>query len=160
MGKAPNKTARKRFKKPSQYRWSLLSRIFFVVVGAVAVWYMFSSPELYLSFINRDPGSLPLGYKGSSLPSLLLGAILGRTGLGIVFIAAFLLFCYQLYSEIAEYRRYREKHRLYPAGLAEDDIYDDYAPPALWQLLKSLPGNLKMKWEVTAMRRRLKRKHK
>lgn len=136
MGEVEKK---KKFKEPSEYYKNFLFHSLFTVIGLVALYFAISSSEEHiLNYINRTSGNAEDKFGRLILRVLVM--YLGRTGFIIGFSLCFIAITYEFYKEIAAYRRYKKKCKLYHEGLIENfhDIYDDYVPLLSWRRIKKL----------------------
>jgi hypothetical protein len=134
-------TGKKRFHHPRWYYSIIAFEGFVLLFGTIAsVYYMFMpEAELYELIMNRESYGTRKGRTARAMQAIVI-QYFGKEGLIIFFVIMRILVLSMLMGTINEYRRYRQKCRMFSEGLIENfyDIYDDHRPTPLWRKLLKL----------------------
>ncbi len=149
--------------KPSEYRRNVFFLSFLIAVCAIGVYTIFSwSEEEIDDYINDNSRSGEIRF-GKFIIRIMV-RYLGKTGFVIIMSGFCMIIFYEFYKQVAEYRRYKKKCKLYQEGVINNiyDIYEDYVPVSLWHRIKTCflrkgkmqkyerkyPSNQKMKRQI------------
>ena len=138
-----DKIGKKRFKEPSAYYRIFL---FYAIVVVALIWafiyfvFFLTEADIYEMFAEQKIFGTNRGRYARALQSHIVREY-GK--LGLLILLSICLSSINIYfcSQIAEYRRYKKKCRLYHEGLIENfyDIYDDHVSYLLpWRIVKML----------------------
>ena len=138
MGEIKNK---KPFKQPITYYGFILFYCIGLPILFLIIMYVFnlSENEAYSQFANRTLTG-DSQHRFSIFLTNTLVKTFGKMGLVVLLFLIMLLGIYLLIQEIKEFKRYKQKCRLYHEGLIENfyDIYDDYERQSLLTKIKNL----------------------
>ena len=139
-----DRIGKKKYKKPSDYYWGFLGGIVvFIMTISLSIWIGFlTEEEVYEIFVNQGLIGTS-GQRSGILLQQTLASRFGKIGIMLIPIGGVLGSIHHLWGQIARYRRYKHKRRLFREGIIENvyDIYeDDYIPLLSWRRMKTLFG--------------------
>jgi hypothetical protein len=143
---------KKSFKEPKSYykKFIILSLLIIGCIDLVIGLCFFENQETFINnILNEDiTGGIKHRYVVSSLK--LIAQKFGISGLLMIPILVGLSLMFGLYKEIAEYRRYLYKCRLYHEGLIKNiyDIYDDYERKNIFRWIKDFFSRNNKKYKL------------
>jgi hypothetical protein len=136
------KIGKKRHKNPSDFHWGFFwGIIVFIVAVYLSIWIgSLTEEEVYEIFANRELIGTA-SHRRDILFQRRIATTYGKTGMMLIPISVALGSVHYLWGQVARYRRYKHKRRLYHDGIIENvyDIYeDDYVPLLSWRRIKTL----------------------
>ncbi|MDR3285934.1 MAG: hypothetical protein LBT27_00650, partial [Prevotellaceae bacterium] len=157
MGKLKKK---KQFKLPRSYYSEFILFILLIFMGTFIFWFIaqMDEEELYEDFANPKLRGTSKN-RFSQVITMITIRVFGKTGMLVLAGILIILFLTLLIKEIKEFRRYKNKCRLYHERIIKDisDIYDDYEPKGLIKSIKNLFSKTKKKQYKYPTKKELKK---